>query len=131
MEIIGRSSHNLPEGLGDRLERVYSLFLNRLKLDKNLVVEVGVLDEMEIRSLNGSHRGRDEATDVLSFPMKPESCENLLGAVYFCPAIIAGKYDDLSFGFCYLFAHSLLHLIGYDHGEEMFSLQREIIDGAF
>lgn len=131
MEIIGRNSHRLPEGLEEKLDGVYLVFLHRLKLDKNLIVEVGVLNEDEIRNLNEEYRGKDESTDVLSFPMNPESFETMLGAIYFCPSIIERKYDDLSFGFCYLFAHSLLHLVGYEHGEEMFRLQEEIVDQAF
>lgn len=131
MEIIGRNSHRLPEGLEEKLDGVYLVFLHRLKLDKNLIVEVGVLNEDEIRNLNEEYRGKNESTDVLSFPMNPESFETMLGAIYFCPSIIERKYDDLSFGFCYLFAHSLLHLVGYEHGEEMFRLQEEIVDQAF
>lgn len=131
MEIIGRNRHTLPEGLEEKLDGIYLVFLHRLKLDKNLMVEVGVVDEEEIRALNGEYRGKDESTDVLSFPMNPESFETMLGAVYFCPSIIESKYDDLSFGFCYLFAHSLLHLVGYEHGEEMFRLQEEIVEKVF
>ncbi|GCE63321.1 endoribonuclease YbeY [Candidatus Mycoplasma haematohominis] len=114
------------------LERIFLIFLNRFNLiNRKLFVEIGIFEADVIRKLNKRYRGKDLETDVLSFPMEPQSGEKLLGAVYFCYSIIENKYEDVLFGFCFLFAHSLLHLIGYEHNEEMFSIQDEIIREVF
>ncbi|MDR1495363.1 MAG: rRNA maturation RNase YbeY [Clostridiales Family XIII bacterium] len=88
-----------------------------------------------IRSLNREHRGRDEVTDVLSFPQ--EDCgagtENpamadggtgpaLLGDIVVCSERAHEQAEEYGHGaereFVYLFVHGLLHLLGYDHETE-------------
>lgn len=132
MKINNQDSFCLPAELEVYLDRIFIVFLKRCNLcGKKLFVEVGVLKPEDIRELNREYRGKDSETDVLSFPMEPQKGENLLGAVYFCYSIIKSKYEDILFGFCFLFAHSLLHLIGYEHSDEMFSIQDEIIKEIF
>jgi len=77
-----------------------------------------VADE-EIRKLNHRYRSRDEVTDVLSFPID----EELLGEII----IAAGRareqardYDhSLKREIGYLTVHGILHLLGYEHQEEV------------
>lgn len=106
-------------------------------------VEVGLTlcDNEEIHRLNKEFRGIDRPTDVLSFPLieydkpgdfskleenddnfSPESGEATLGDIVISvPKVIAqaeeyghSKLREYSF----LIAHSMLHLMGYDHMEE-------------
>jgi probable rRNA maturation factor len=81
--------------------------------------ELGIafVDEDEMRTLKRDHLGVDEATDVLSFPIDgrdklPEGVPRALGDVVLCPPIIRGEWR-------WPLTHGLLHLLGYEHGDEM------------
>jgi probable rRNA maturation factor len=73
-----------------------------------------------IRELNRRYRERDEATDVLSFPVDQGPPE--LGDVVICPE----NAEDLPEAV----VHGVLHLCGYDHETddgEMLELQRRVL----
>ena len=88
-------------------------------------VAVSFVDPEEIRALNRAHRGRDAATDVLSFPVDgdgPAAGPRELGDVVICPAETADLREAV--------VHGALHLAGMDHETddgEMLVLQREIL----
>jgi probable rRNA maturation factor len=71
----------------------------------------------EMRALKSEHLGIDEATDVLSFPLDgrdelPVGVPRALGDVVLCPQVVGDEWRAP-------LVHGLLHLLGYDHGEEM------------
>ena len=71
----------------------------------------------EIRALKSEHLGIDEATDVLSFPLDgrdevPAGVPRALGDVVLCPQVVGEAWRRP-------LVHGLLHLLGYDHGDEM------------
>ena len=78
-----------------------------------------------MRELNRRHRGLDQPTDVLSFPVdEPGEAAGPreLGDVVVCPE----ESRDLN----EVVVHGVLHLCGYDHetdGGEMLSLQRRVL----
>ncbi len=77
----------------------------------------------EIRALKLEHLGIDETTDVLSFPLDgrdplPDGVPRALGDVVLCPEVVG---DDWHVPL----VHGLLHLLGYDHGDEMERRERE------
>jgi probable rRNA maturation factor len=83
------------------------------------------VDAGRIRELNREHRGRDEPTDVLSFPVDRADATvgpRELGDVLICPEH-SGDLREAA-------VHGVLHLCGYDHdadGGEMLELQRRVL----
>lgn len=94
-------------------------------LDGHLSVEI--VRSERIRELNRAHRGRDKATDVLSFPIDGAdpmlAGPRELGDVVICPEHTADMTEAV--------VHGVLHLCGYDHETddgEMLDLQVRILD---
>jgi probable rRNA maturation factor len=79
----------------------------------------------EMRELKRDHLGIDETTDVLSFPIDgrdelPEGVPRQLGDVILCPAVVGEEWR-------WPLVHGLLHLLGYDHGDEMEAREQELL----
>ena len=91
--------------------------------DGHLSVEL--VDEARIRELNREHRGRDEPTDVLSFPIDGSAAvagPREIGDVVICPEHTTDLEEAT--------VHGVLHLCGYDHETddgEMLALQAEVL----
>jgi probable rRNA maturation factor len=71
----------------------------------------------ESRALKSEHLGIDEATDALAFPIDarealPAGMPRQLGDVVVCPQVVGEAWHAP-------LVHALLHLVGYDHGDEM------------
>lgn len=97
--------------------------------DERCEISVTFVDMEEIHELNKLHRGVDKPTDVLSFPQFEDVCEEApeegkicLGDVVICREKAAEQAEEFGHSFereiLYLFVHSVLHLLGYDHMEE-------------
>ena len=108
----------------------------------SLPVEVSVrlTDDAEVQALNREWRGKDAATNVLSFPMMepgelsaPGPGELLLGDVVVahgvCAREAAGRGVPLADHLQHLLVHGTLHLLGFDHmtdaeGDAMEAIER-------
>jgi probable rRNA maturation factor len=79
----------------------------------------------ESRALKREHLGIDEATDVLSFPLDgrdelPEGMPRALGDLVLCPQVVGDAWRQP-------LVHGLLHLLGYEHGDEMEAREAELL----
>lgn len=136
--IINESDAKVPrlflESWLDALVAVTSKYVAK-KRYVNKELTLVFLKPVRARKLNRTYRGKDYATDVLSFAsQEPES----LGDLVFCPKVLErqakenGWSQRLELG--YMIVHGFLHLLGYDHersakeATKMFRLQEAIFE---
>lgn len=105
--------------------------------DSTSQVNLIFIDDQRMQKLNLQYRDQDQTTDVLSFNIDtPDDPDGVLGEIYISlPAAEnqAGEYGvSLAEEIRRLFAHGLLHLLGYDHqekddAEEMFGAEEKYL----
>ena len=98
------------------------------------------VSEEKIRELNRTYRDNDTVTDILSFgeyadpgDLAEEAGKDIfLGELFFCSAFIAAAAKEdrvtLEREMAYIFSHGVLHLVGFDHEEAMFTIQERVTD---
>ncbi len=99
--------------------------LENENLEDNYSLDIGLVDNEQIREINQETRGVDKPTDVLSFPINYEipGIESVfLGEIIISLEKVIEQAKDYKHSrereFYYLMAHGVLHLLGYDHMEE-------------
>jgi probable rRNA maturation factor len=108
----------------------------RRKVEINLLI-VGT---REGRRFNREFRGRDYATNVLSFRHEPLRGQeaSLLGELVICAPVVAREATEqgkrLPDHYAHLTIHGVLHLLGHDHetkseAERMEQIERQILAG--
>ena len=107
---------------------------------------IRIVGAKEGRALNRHYRGKDYATNVLSFPADmadgvklPKGVKMpLLGDIVLCAPVVAREAREqkkaLAGHYAHLTVHGVLHLLGWDHedareAECMEQLEREILAG--
>lgn len=133
----------ITEDFNERLKDVIHFALNEEEVNEECEVSVLYVDNEEIRGINNETRGKDMATDVLSFPMLDftkgkvykdeykdfkfdqsyrDGEELVLGDIVL--SLEKAKEQSIEYNHSferevfYLTVHSILHLLGYDHMEE-------------
>lgn len=141
IELRGGARAGVPRAL---LLRVAQRVVTEEQLSGPLLLSIALVDDAAIRAVNHKHRGIDQATDVLSFPLLehlqsagdgfalPPDAPRHLGDVVISYERAAAQAAEYGHSFnrevCYLLAHGVLHLLGYDHveqGEQMAMRARE------
>lgn len=126
------------------IEKCTEQALAEEEIDESAEVSVTFVDNEKIRALNNEHRGIDRETDVLSFPaftddgfeVNPENDAIILGDIVI--SLEKAKTQSEEYGHsmlretAFLIAHSLFHLLGYDHEteaeeKEMFEKQENVL----
>ena len=130
----------IPTGVRMLVRRCCNAVLQLEQFPHNAEISVVFIDNDQIQELNREYRGKDMPTDVLSFPMIPfetpadysvvedqdeyfdlDTDELLLGDVMISVDRVFSQAEEYGHStereFSFLFAHSMLHLLGYDHME--------------
>jgi probable rRNA maturation factor len=86
-------------------------------LEQDVHMALRIVDEIEGHALNMSYRGKDYATNVLTFVY--DDTDPLYGDVVICAPVVAREAKeqgkDLLAHYAHLTLHAALHLQGYDH----------------
>jgi probable rRNA maturation factor len=117
-------------------------------LQRDLNITLRIVDEPEGRELNRNYRGKDYATNVLTFvyddtePLtlhphtsgKPNGvvAQPMTGDVVLCAPIVAqeaaGQHKDLVVHYAHLVIHAALHLQGYEHDSDADAARMETLE---
>jgi probable rRNA maturation factor len=95
---------------------------------------VRIVDEAEITALNRQYRGKDSATNVLSFPYEAMSGVETeqLGDIVICAPVVAAEAvtqgKSLEAHWAHMVIHGVLHLLGYDHHRDVDAQDMESLE---
>jgi probable rRNA maturation factor len=95
---------------------------------------VRIVDEAEITALNRQYRGKDGATNVLSFPFEdmPGVVTEQLGDIVICAPVVAAEAvtqgKSLQAHWAHIVIHGVLHLLGYDHHGDAEAQEMEVLE---
>ena len=137
--IVNESKHPVPRQFLQKWTADLSKELQKRKVLKKAHLQQELtlvfLDKKPAQKLNKEFRGKDYATDVLSFDsMEPSS----FGELILCPEVLKRQAKEHGLTYReelgYMLLHGILHLLGYDHetgekdAKKMFSLQDAVFE---
>ena len=116
-----------PTGVRMLIRRCCHAVLQMEEFPDSAEISISFVDNEQIREMNRQYRDKDSVTDVLSFPMgenghydmNHETGAKILGDIVI--SVPRAMEQARTFGHSlereigYLTAHSMLHLLGYDH----------------
>lgn len=101
-------------------------------LQQDVQMVLRIVDDIEGRALNQSYRGKDYATNVLTFVY--DDSEPLYGDVVICAPVVAREAKEqgkeLLAHFAHLTIHAVLHLQGHDHENKRDAEKMEALETA-
>ncbi len=120
------SIQNLTRGSSPRVD--FSSVKNYI-LGEEYELSLVLTGSATSRRLNRTMRGKDYATNVLSFPLSKKS-----GEIFLDLATAKKEYKKFSMSYkkflTYLLIHGLLHLKGMQHGRKMEEAEKKNLDVA-
>ncbi|MCA0384047.1 MAG: rRNA maturation RNase YbeY [Firmicutes bacterium] len=126
VEILNETEITLADDLQELIVKATDKVLEYEDFDVEGEVSVLFVDDARMKALNAEYRGKDEVTDVLSFPQYESIKDDGVSDpfIYLGDVVISleqAKRQAEEFGhtlereIVYLTVHSMLHLFGYDH----------------
>lgn len=122
-----QKEHKIPTGTRLLIRRCCHAVLELEAFEGSAEISVSFVDNEQIQEMNREYRQKDSPTDVLSFPMgehgeydiNQATGAKILGDVVLSIPKVMEQAELYGHGFnreiAYLTAHSVLHLLGYDH----------------
>jgi len=99
-------------------------------LESDAAVTIRIVDETEGQSLNRDYRGKDYATNVLTFVY--EKIPLCMGDIVLCAPVVSREAEeqgkDVESHYAHMIIHGMLHLQGYDHEHEDDALAMEAVE---
>ena len=104
----------------------------RAACERDATVTLRIVDGREGRALNRRYRGRDRATNVLTFVY--DDGTSLAGDIVLCAPVVANEAraqrKSLAAHYAHLVIHGMLHLQGYDHERDDDAARMEAREAA-
>ena len=104
--------------------------------DKPSEISLHVVSKKEMQDLNKKFRKKDQATNVLAFPLQiPLEEVPLLGDIVICNGVVEDEARD--YGMSYsdrykqMLVHAALHLLGFDHQRAKDRIEMEKLERKF
>jgi probable rRNA maturation factor len=146
MKVLISNEQNVWQLNKNEIAQLAEKIMREEKLSENIELSLVFCDDAAIKDLNKQFRNKDEATDVLAFPLPQSSFKEftpmsvLIGDVVISveTAIRQAKEmeHELKKEVTLLLIHGLLHLVGYDHiksedKKKMLEREKELCDLLF
>lgn len=141
IEVINETLEKDIDSLLEELENYLKEVAKEEGLE-NILYNVIIVSNEEIRRLNREYRNKDSITDVISFALEDDETSKsevirVLGDIYI--SIDKARSQSIEYGHSlkrelfFLATHGFLHLLGYDHMIEeeekvMFAKQEEVLN---
>lgn len=127
----------LPDAEGLAVNAVNAA-IEHLDLDADgRVIDIVLATDEEVAGLNGQWRGKPRPTNVLSFPaapglILPPDEPQPLGEIILASGVVgreaAEQAKPLADHFTHLVVHGFLHIMGYDHEDDMEAARMERLE---
>jgi probable rRNA maturation factor len=110
---------------------------------QKIFISVALISQEEIKKLNKKYRNKNLSTDILSFGnfcsrndlLNQVKGDVLLGEILICCKDINSfcQKKNILFEkeFLKVASHGVLHLLGFEHGREMFEIQKNVVDKIY
>ncbi len=138
--ILNLNKKSFSRNSAEKLKRLFQLMMPLFETElfhsqkfrsnmrgHKIILSLTVCGSQKMRHLNQQYRGKNQPTDVLSFPIYENLRvrqanllpELLLGDIVICKDVALKQSREAKISFekelVYLFTHGLLHLVGFDH----------------
>jgi len=132
MVVIQNPINNVSINESTLIDTLQQVITDLGKSESELLIRI--VDKTEIQNLNKTYRGKDQPTNVLSFPsdLPIEIDEAILGDVVICADVVSeeAKIQNKTFEhhLTHMAVHGTLHLLGFDHIEESDASKMESLE---
>ncbi len=123
--------YRLSEETAGEIGRLHEQIITRFG-KKGYKAGIYFTDDGEMAELNSTYRGKQGATDVLSFPLEDDEAESLGEIIISVETAARQGEQGTEREILELFVHGMLHLLGFDHEtddcfKEMNGYEREFL----